>query len=174
MPLLTQLPRAIRDSIGVADAGLRLTPANAERVALMLADGALGRVPQWQRWETLGEGELAVVTRPLFDSWRGVRSLQRATLDAVEPLVDTEIPVEDFERALGERIGRDVDLFLNELAKAQRKPYERRWRTTIGFGAIDTTEAVVVLTRTKLVAVYASASASHDMRNLIRFIRALE
>lgn len=126
------------------------------------------------RWETLGEGELAVITRSVFDSWRGLPSIDRWKLDALEPLVDTEVPAEDFDRALSERLGRNADLFLNELAKAHRKPFERRWRAIVGYGAFDSSDAVVILTRTNLVAVYASRGGGYAMRNLIPFLRALE
>jgi hypothetical protein len=168
--------------------GTALSLGAAERVARVVADrGVLhGKRVFPERvfaslfearkpvWEPVGEGELAVITRPIFDSWRGIPSIDRSTLAAVEPLVDEPIAVDDFVTTLERKLGTQSDVFRNELSKAQRKLFERRWRSTVGFGAFGVDDAVVVLTRTKLIAVYVAPHDRYQTRRLIPLLRALE
>lgn len=175
--------------IGARDRrGTVLSLEAAERVARMFADGGVfggvrilperfvARVTAEKllAWEAIGEGELAVITQPIFDSWRLVPSIDRSLFKAVEPLIDRAIPVDEFGEALAEKLGRQSDTFRNELMKARKQMFERRWRSTIGFGSFGHMDAVVVLSQTKLIAVYASPAPDHGVRAVLPLLRALE
>lgn len=162
--------RIVRAALGggVVD-GLRLLP---EDIAARIAGNR--RLDRPFSWQEIGEGEVAIITRPIFDAWRSVPSIDRATLAAVEPLVDTPVRIDDFVRVLEERLGKRSDDFRNELAKARKTMFERRWESIVGFGLFDERDAVVVLPRTDLVAVYAAKTDVYGMRSLVPLLRALE